>query len=72
MELFNHATADAEAVAEIRVFIGDLVVNNKLDNYLIIVFRRQVIYAEKGRDLTTIRSISINDKMMIVHQFIQF
>lgn len=62
MELFNHATADAEAVAEIRVFIGDLVVNNKLDNYLIIVFRRQVIYAEKGRDLTTIRSISINDK----------
>lgn len=47
MELFNHATADAESVAEIRVFIGDLVVNNKLDNYLIIVFRRQVIYAEK-------------------------
>lgn len=62
LDLFNHAIADAERVSEIRVFTGELVVEGKLDNYVIIIFRRRVIYAEKGRDLTILHSVSINDK----------
>lgn len=60
--LYNRAIASAEAVAEIRVFIGDLVVNDKLDTYVAIVFQRRVIYAERGRDLTVLRAVSINDR----------
>lgn len=62
LNLFNYAIADAERVSEIRVFTGELVVEGKLDNYVIIIFRRRVIYAEKGRDLTILHSVSINDK----------
>lgn len=62
LNLFNYAIADAECVSEIRVFTGELVVEGKLDNYVIIIFRRRVIYAEKGRDLTILHSVSINDK----------
>ena len=62
MELYNKAIASADCVAHIRVFIGELVVDGKLDNYVAIVYRRQVIYAEKGRDLTVLRAVSINDK----------
>lgn len=62
LDLFNYAIADAERVSEIRVFTGELVVDGKLDNYVIIIFRRRVIYAEKGRDLTILHSVSINDK----------
>lgn len=47
LDLFNYAIADAERVSEIRVFTGELVVDGKLDNYVIIIFRRRVIYAEK-------------------------
>lgn len=60
--LFNKAIASAESVAEIRVFIGELVVNGKMDDYVVMIFQRRVIYAEKGRSLTTLRAISINDK----------
>lgn len=62
LDLFNYAIADAERVSEIRVFTGELVVDGKLDNYVIIIFKRRVIYAEKGRDLTILHSVSINDK----------
>ena len=62
LDLFNYAIADAKRVSEIRVFTGELVVDGKLDNYVIIIFRRRVIYAEKGRDLTILHSVSINDK----------
>lgn len=62
LDLFNYALSDAEKVSEIRVFTGELVVDNKLDNYVIIVFKRRVIYAEKGRDLTILHSVSLNDK----------
>lgn len=60
--LFNKALASAENVAEIRVFVGDLVVNNKLDTYVAIVFQRRVIYAEKNRSLTLLRAVSINNR----------
>lgn len=60
--LFNRACASAEAVAEVRVFVGELVVDGKLDNYVAMIFNRRVIYAEKGRDLTVLRAISINDR----------
>lgn len=60
--LFNKAIASAESVAEIRVFVGELVVNGKMDDYVVMIFQRRVIYAEKGRSLTTLRAISINDK----------
>lgn len=62
LDLFNYAIADAGRVSEIRVFTGELVVDGKLDNYVIIIFKRRVIYAEKGRDLTILHSVSINDK----------
>lgn len=62
LDLFNYAIADAKRVSEIRVFTGELVVDGKLDNYVIIIFKRRVIYAEKGRDLTILHSVSINDK----------
>lgn len=61
-DLFNRASDNAESVAEIRVFVGELVVDGELDNYIAIVFRRRVIYAERGRDLTVLRAVSINDK----------
>jgi hypothetical protein len=60
--IFNYANADAESVAELRVFSGDLVVDGKLDTYLAIIFRKQVIYAESNRTLTSVRAVSINDK----------
>lgn len=60
--LFNKAIADAESVAEVRVFVGELVVNNKLDTYVAMIFQRRVIYAEKGRELTVLRAVSVNDK----------
>lgn len=62
MDLFNKAIADAENVAELRVFCGELVVNGELDNYIALIFKRRVIYAEKERDLTVLRAISVNDK----------
>lgn len=62
MSLYNRALASAESVAEIRVFVGDLVVNNKLDTYVAIVFQRRVIYAERNRELTVLRAVSINDR----------
>lgn len=61
-QLFNTAISSAEAVAHIRVFVGDLVVNDKMDTYLAIIFRRQVIYAERGRNLTVLRAVSVNDR----------
>lgn len=61
-ELVNYASNNAESVAEIRVFVGELVVNNKLDNYVAIVFKRRVIYAESDRTLTSLRAVSISDK----------
>lgn len=60
--LFNRATANNDQATEIRVYIGELVVGNKLDNYVAIIFQRRVIYAERGRDLTALRAISINSK----------
>lgn len=62
MQLYNKAIASADCVAHIRVFIGELVVDGKLDNYVALIYQRQVIYAEKGRDLTVLRAVSINDK----------
>lgn len=62
MQLYNRSISDAESVAELRVFVGELVVNNKLDNYLALIFDKQVIYAERNRDLTYLRAVSINDK----------
>lgn len=61
-QLFNRALADAENVAQLRVFVGDLVVNDELDTYVALIFERRVIYAERGRDLTVLRAVSINDK----------
>ena len=60
--LYNKAIANAESVAELRVFVGELVINDKLDNYVALLFHRRVIYAERGRDLTSIRAISINNR----------
>ena len=62
MSLFNRAVASAESVAQIRVYVGELVVNDKLDNYVAIIFQKRVIYAEKDRDLTTLRSVSLRNK----------
>ena len=61
-QLYNKALASAESVAEIRVFVGDLVVNKKLDTYVAIIYNRQVIYAEKNRTLTVLRAVSVNDR----------
>lgn len=61
-QLYNRSIADAARVAELRVYIGELVVNDKLDTYLALVYERQVIYAEKARTLTYLRAVSINDK----------
>lgn len=60
--LFNKAIASAESVAEVRVFVGELVVNGKMDDYVVMIFQRRVIYAEKGRALTALRAVSINDR----------
>lgn len=60
--LYNKAIASAENVAEVRVFVGDLVVNDVLDSYIAIIFQKRVIYAEKDRALTSLRAVSINDK----------
>lgn len=60
--VFNKAIASATKVAELRVFVGDLVVDNKMDTYVVIVFQRTVIYAEKKRLLTSLRAVSIYDK----------
>lgn len=61
-DLYNFSSNDAQKVAEIRVFVGELVVDGKLDNYVAIIFKRRVIYAERGRVLTSIRSVSLQDK----------
>ena len=61
-QLYNKALSSAETVAEVRVFIGDLVVDKKLDTYIAIIYNRQVIYAEKNRTLTVLRAVSINDR----------
>lgn len=61
-QLYNKALSSAESVAEIRVFVGDLVVNKKLDTYIAIIYNRQVIYAEKNRSLTVLRAVSVNDR----------
>lgn len=61
-QLYNKAVTGMNSVAEIRVYIGELVVNGKMDEYVAIVFQKRVIYAEKGRNLTSLRSISIYDK----------
>lgn len=61
-QLYNKSVADAATVAELRVYIGELVVDDKLDTYLALIYNRRVIYAEKGRDLTYLRAVSINDK----------
>lgn len=61
-QLYNKALASAESVAEIRVFVGDLVVNKELDTYVAIIYNRQVIYAEKNRTLTVLRAVSVNDR----------
>lgn len=60
--LYNIAISSAQNVAELRVYVGDLVVDNKLDSYLVIVFKKNVIYAEKNRTLTVLRSVSLYDK----------
>lgn len=62
MEMYNRSISSAERTTYIRVFVGDLVVNNKLDTYVAIVYHEQVIYAEKGRELTYLRAVSIYDK----------
>lgn len=61
-QLYNKAIASADCVAHIRVFVGELKVDDKLDNYVALIYQRQVIYAERGRDLTVLRAVSINDK----------
>lgn len=61
-QIYNKAIASAETVAEIRVFVGDLVVDNKLDTYIALIYNRQVIYAERDRTLTVLRAVSVNDK----------
>lgn len=60
--LFNRATADNDRATEIRVYVGELVVGDKLDNYVALIFQRRVIYAERKRDLTVLRAVSVNDK----------
>lgn len=61
-ELYNRAVTGMNSVAEIRVYVGELVVNGKMDDYVAIIFQRRVIYAEKGRALTSLRSVSIFDR----------
>lgn len=61
-DLYNFSLNSVESVAQIRVYVGELVVDDKLDNYVVMVYKRRVIYAERGRDLTSIRSISVQDK----------
>lgn len=62
MRLYNKAISSAESVAYIRVYVGDLLVNNKMDSYVAIVFERRVIYAEKDRGLTVLRAKAVNDR----------
>lgn len=62
MNIFNRANASAESVAELRIFVGDLVVNGKMDSYLVVIFDRRVVYAETNRDLTILRAVSVNDR----------
>lgn len=62
MELYNRAIANAERVTRLNVFVGELVVDGKLDTYLVLIYQRHVIYAEKNRELTSLRAISIYDK----------
>ena len=61
-ELFNRAVANAERVTKLNVFVGELVVDGKLDNYIALIYQRHVIYAEKNRALTSVRSVSLYDK----------
>jgi len=60
--LYNKAIASAASVAHLRVFVGELVVNGKLDNYVVIIYKRSVIYAEKNRFLTYVKAVSLYDK----------
>jgi len=60
--LFNRSTADNDRATEIRVYVGELVVNGKLDNYVALIFQRRVIYAERNRNLTVLRAVSINSR----------
>lgn len=60
--VYNRAISSAETVAQLRVFIGELVVDGKLDSYLALIFQRRVIYAERGRDLTVLRAVSVKNK----------
>lgn len=62
MELYNKAIASATNVAELRVFIGSLVVNSKMDYYVALIHDRKVIYAEKERELTQLKAVSIYDQ----------
>jgi len=60
--LYNKASASAENVANIRVFVGELVVDNELSNYIAIIYKQQVYYAEKNRNFTIAKAVSIYDK----------
>ena len=62
LDLFNKASSNAECVAELRVFVGTLVVNGKADDYVALIYRKNVIYAEKNRTLTNVRAVSLYDK----------
>lgn len=61
MRLYNRAISSAESVVYIRVFVGELVVNNEVDNFLAIIYNREVLYAERDRVFTNVRSVSIYD-----------
>lgn len=60
--LYNKAIANATSVAKMQVFVGDLVVEDKLDTYIALIYNEQVMYAERNRTLTYLRAVSINDK----------
>lgn len=47
---------------ELRCFVGELVVNSKLDSYIAFIANGQVIYAERKRELTVARCESFNEK----------
>lgn len=61
-QVYNRAISSAERVSELRVFVGELVVNKRLDTYIAIIYNKQVIYAERDRTLTVLRAVSVNDR----------
>ena len=61
-QVYNRAISSAERVSELRVFVGELVVNKKLDTYIALIYNKQVIYAERDRTLTVLRAVSVNDR----------